>query len=241
MIGKLANPNRFFRLARFVQPVACMLALLLLAAGLYQALVLSPPDYQQGETVRIMYIHVPAAWLGLFVYTSMAIAAICSLIWGHIMADIYNRAAAPLGAAMTALCLITGSLWGEPMWGTWWVWDARLTSMLVLLFLYFGYIALVRGFDNPLQADKSANILLVVGLVNVPIIKFSVDWWATLHQPASIIRLGGPTVDKTMLWPLLTMIAAFSLGFVALVLVRMKSEFAARKQILQQLRLVVAD
>lgn len=238
MLGKLANPNRFFRLTNPLQPVAALLSVALLLLGLWHALAVSPPDYQQGETVRIMYIHVPAAWLALFIYTSMAVAAICSLIWGHILADIYNRAAAPLGIAMTLLCLITGSLWGEPMWGTWWVWDARLTSMLVLLFLYLGYIALVRSFNSPLQADKSGNILLIVGLVNIPIIKFSVDWWATLHQPASIIRLDGPTIDKSMLAPLFIMIAAFSLGYLALVLVRVRAEYAARKVLLQKLRVI---
>lgn len=236
MIGYLANPNRFFRIAAFVQPVAAVLAVLLLGIGLWQALIVSPPDYQQGETVRIMYVHVPAAWLALMIYVSMALAAMASLIWGHVMADMYNRAAAPLGTAMTFLCLVTGSLWGEPMWGTWWVWDARLTSMLVLFFLYLGYSALVRGFDQPQQADKSASLLLVVGLVNVPIIKFSVDWWATLHQPASVLRMGGPSIDSSMLWPLGLLAGAFTLGYMALVLLRVRVEFSRRKQLLQKLR-----
>lgn len=240
MIGRFANPNRFFRLAARVQPVAAVLAALLLATGLWQALCVSPADYQQGETVRIMYVHVPAAWMAMIIYSSMAVAAACSLIWGHVMADIYNRAAAPLGCAMTLLCLVTGSLWGAPMWGTWWVWDARLSSVLVLFFMYLGYLALVRSFTSPLEGDKSGNILLIVGAVNIPIIKFSVEWWTTLHQGASVIRMGGSTIDGAMLTPLLLMGGAFTLGFVALVLVRVKSVFEARKALLQSLRVVVA-
>ena len=236
MIGRFANPNRFFRLADRVQPVAAVLAALLLAVGVWQALVVSPPDYQQGETVRIMYIHVPAAWLAMGIYSSMAVAACSSLIWGHVMADVYNRAAAPLGAAMTLLCLVTGSLWGAPMWGTWWVWDARLTSVLVLFFLYLGYLALVRSFASPLEGDKSGSILLVVGAVNVPIIKFSVEWWTTLHQGESLLRMGGPAIDPAMLKPLLLMAGAYTFGFIALVLVRVKTVFGKRKALLQALR-----
>jgi len=237
MLFKLANPNRFFAIAAIAQPVAFVLGALALACGLYMALVASPPDYQQGETVRIMYIHVPAAWLALMVYSSMAVAAVFALVWKHMLADLYCRAAAPLGAAMTLLCLVTGSLWGKPMWGAWWVWDARLTSVFVLLLLYIGYITLVRSFAQPWQGEKAGAILLLVGAVNIPIIKYSVDWWATLHQPASVFRMDGPTIDDSMLMPLALMALAYTLLFTGLVLVRLRAEWALRKALLQQMRI----
>lgn len=226
---RFANPARFLRLAAVVQPWATGAAVIFLAAGLYYSLLSSPPDYQQGDTVRIMYIHVPAAWMALFIYTNMGIAAAVALIWRHPLADFFAKAAAPVGAGFTLICLVTGSLWGAPMWGTWWVWDARLTSMLVLFFLYLGYMALVNAFDDPDRGLKAGDVLLLVGLVNVPIIKFSVDWWNTLHQPASVIRMGGPTIDASMLTPLLLMAFGFTAFFIALVLVRVRSELLARK------------
>lgn len=235
LMHRYANPARFLRIATAVLPWAAVAAGLLTAAGLYLSLFASPPDYQQGDTVRIMYIHVPAAWMSMFIYTSMAVAAAVGLVWKHPLADLYAKAAAPIGAGFTAVCLITGSLWGAPMWGTWWVWDARLTSVLILFFLYLGYMALVNAFDDPERGVKAGNVLLLVGIVNVPIIKFSVDWWNTLHQPASVVRMGGPTIDGSMLVPLLVMALAFKAYYIATVLLRIKSEIIQRK--IQTLRL----
>jgi len=179
--------------------------------------------------VRIMYIHVPAAWMALFCYTAMAVASAVSLIWKHGVADVAAKATAPIGAAFTFLALVTGSLWGKPMWGTWWVWDARLTSVLVLFFLYLGYMALRSAFDDPARGAKSAAILSLVGFVNVPIIKFSVDWWNTLHQPASVMRMSGPTIHGDMLLPLFLMAGAFQLYYFWLVLVRMREALMAQR------------
>ncbi|WP_044562580.1 heme ABC transporter permease [Azospirillum sp. B4] len=232
---RFANPARFLKIANAVLPWAAGLSAVCFVAGLYLGLVASPPDYQQGDTVRIMYIHVPAAWMSMFTYSTMAVAAAAALVWKHPLAEVYAKAAAPLGAGFTALCLLTGSLWGAPMWGTWWVWDARLTSVLVLFFLYLGYMALVDAFDDPARGNKAGNILLLVGAVNVPIIKFSVEWWNTLHQPASVFRLGGPTIAASMLWPLLLMAVAFQSYFFAVVILRIRAGLAARR--VQTLRL----
>ena len=199
------------------------------AVGLYYALLSSPPDYQQSETVRIMYVHVPAAWMALFAYSSMAAASIAGFVWRHPVSFLAAKAIAPLGAGFTLICLVTGSLWGKPMWGTYWVWDARLTSMLVLLFLYLGYIVLVGAFDDAERGLKAAGILAIVGLVNLPIIKFSVDWWNTLHQPASVSRLGAPAMPTEMLTPLLIMGGAFLLLFISLAFVRLLGEINFRK------------
>ena len=226
---RFANPARFMRLSAVILPWCGALSGVLLALGLYLALFVAPPDYQQGEAVRIMYIHVPAAWMASFVYAVMALASAAALIWRHPLADIAAQSAAPLGAGFTLLCLVTGSLWGEPMWGTWWVWDARLTSVLVLFFLYLGYIALVNAFDEPTRGARAGAILALVGIVNLPIIKFSVDWWNTLHQPASVFRLGGPTIDPSMLWPLLVMALGFMLFFAALLMIRMRTALIAAK------------
>ena len=214
---------------------AAALTVLLLGAGLYLALFVAPPDYQQGESVRIMYVHVPSAYMATTVYGLMAAASAGALIWRHPVADIAAREAAPLGAGFTLLCLVTGSLWGKPMWGTWWVWDARLTSVLVLFFLYLGYIALINAFDEPTRGARAGAILALVGVVNLPIIKFSVDWWNTLHQPASIFRLDGPTIAPAMLWPLAIMALGFTLLFVTLWLMRIRSALMAAK--LRALRL----
>ena len=226
---RFANPNRFLKIADRVMPWAVGLMLLAFGSGLYLAIFVSPPDYQQGETVRIMYIHVPAAWMALFTYTTMAIASAAALIWKHPLAVLSAKAAAPIGAGFTIICLATGSLWGKPMWGTWWVWDARLTSVLVLLFLYLGYMALVNAFDNPERGQKAASLLAIVGAVNVPIIKYSVDWWNTLHQPASVVRLDGPAIHPDMLWPLFIMIIAFKMFLIVTLIIRIKTELAAAR------------
>jgi heme exporter protein C len=226
---RFANPGRFMRLSGRVMPWCGAGAAIGLAVGIYLALLVAPPDYQQGEAVRIMFVHVPAAWMASFVYAFLALASAIALIWRHPLADIAAHAAAPLGAGFTLLCLVTGSLWGEPMWGTWWVWDARLTSVLVLFFLYVGYIAVVNGFDDPTRGARAGAVLALVGVVNLPIIKFSVDWWNTLHQPASVFRVGGPTIDRSMLVPLLIMAMAFMLYFAALLMLRMRTAIVASR------------
>lgn len=229
ILNRFANPARFMRLSAKLVPWVGWSTAALLAVGLYLSLFVAPPDYQQGESVRLMFIHVPSAWMALFVYTNMALASAVSLIWKHPLADIAARNCAPIGAAFTFIALLTGSLWGKPMWGTWWVWDARLTSVLVLFFLYLGYMALANAFDDPARGSRAAAILALVGFVNVPIIKFSVDWWNTLHQPASVIRFGGPSIDISMLVPLLIMAVGFTTYFFTILLLRMRADIIARK------------
>jgi len=226
---RFANPTRFLRLANAVLPWCIALTVICIATGLYFGLFVAPADYQQGETVRIMYIHVPSAWMAVFVYASMAIASAMALIWKHPLADLIAKASAPIGAGFTLICLATGSLWGKPMWGTWWAWDARLTSVLILFFLYLGYIALNNAFDNPVRGAKSAVILALVGAVNLPVIKFSVDWWNTLHQPASVTRLDAPAIHSSMLWPLLLMAFGFTFFYLVLLVFRVRGEIAAAK------------
>src|SRR5690349_24367899 len=198
----LANPTRFLRLVDRVLPWLAAATVIVFAVGLVQAMN-APDDYQQGATVKIMFLHVPAAWLGMMGWGVMSIAALGTLVWRHPLADVAAKCAAPIGAAFTLLCLITGSLWGRPEWGTYWVWDARLTSELVLFLLYLGVIALWRTVEDPSRAARAAAILTLVGAVDLPIIKFSVDWWNTLHQPASVFRMGRPTIDSSILIPLL--------------------------------------
>lgn len=234
-----ANPTNFLRLANVLAPITGALASLLLGLGLYLAWFVAPPDYQQGETVRIMYLHVPAAWLSMLAYVVMASAALGTLVWRHPLADAAQKSAAPLGAGFTFLCLVTGSLWGKPMWGAWWVWDARLTSVLVLFLIYLGLIALWRTIEDQGKAARAAAIFTLVGAVNIPIIKFSVDWWNTLHQPASVFRLGGPTIEASMLWPLVVMAAAFTFLFVALHLMAIRNEILRRR--LRRLSILAAD
>ncbi|MBT6407199.1 MAG: heme ABC transporter permease [Rhodospirillaceae bacterium] len=229
MFHRFANPARFLRFAAVVQPWIAGVTVILFAVGLYLGLIASPADYQQGETVRMMYVHVPAAWMALFCYTGLAIACAVALIWKHPLAELAAKATAPIGASFTFLALITGSLWGKPMWGTWWVWDARLTSMLVLLFLYLGYMALNNAFDDPGRGAKASSILALVGVVNVPIIKFSVDWWNTLHQPSSVLKMSGPSIDASMLWPLLLMALAFTTYYLWVMLIRVRAEVAANR------------
>jgi len=224
----LANPTVFLIAARRAIPWLAVATAALFALGLWLSFA-APPDYQQGETVRIMYLHVPAAWLAMFIYGVMALAALGTLVWRHPLADAAQKAAAPLGAGFTFVCLVTGSLWGKPMWGTYWVWDARLTSVLVLFILYLGLIALWRTIEEPGRAARAAAILTLVGCVNLPIIKFSVDWWNTLHQPASVFRLGGPTIAPELLWPLLIMALAFTLLFVTLHVLAIRNEILRRR------------
>ena len=226
---RFANPARFMRIAEPILPWTSMGALVAILVALYFGIFNSPADYQQGETVRIMYVHVPAAWMALFTYTVMALASGSFLIWKHPLADLSAQAAAPIGAGFTAIALVTGALWGQPMWGTWWVWDARLTSVLILFFLYLGYMALVNGFDDPERGSRMGAILALVGFVNVPIIKFSVDWWNTLHQPASISRLDAPAIDPSMLTPLLLMAIGFKLFFISILIVRIKIQLLKKR------------
>src|SRR5215470_1886994 len=224
----LANPTKFLSLTARVLPWLAGASAILLLVGLYQA-AMAPDDYQQGATVKIMFIHVPNAWLSMFVWGVMSIAALGTLVWRHPLADVAAKCAAPIGAAFTFLALVTGSLWGRPMWGTYWVWDARLTSVLVLFIMYLALIALWRTIDDPSRAGRAAAILTLVGAINLPIIKFSVDWWNTLHQPASVFRMGGPAIDLSMLMPLAVMAIAFTLLFVALHLAAMRNEILRRR------------
>ena len=235
---RFANPARFQRLVDPLLPWLAVAAVGLFALWLWWGLIRSPADYQQGETVRIMYVHVPAAWLAMLVYGLVALASAASLIWRHPLADIAARAASPLGAGFTLIALATGMFWGKPMWGTWWVWDARLTSVLILFFLYLGYMALHDAFEDPARGARAASILALVGVVNLPIIKFSVDWWNTLHQPASIIRMDGPHLAPAMLWPLLTMVLVYHLYFVTVLILRMRAQLTERR--IQNLRLSAA-
>jgi heme exporter protein C len=226
--AELANPTRFLALADRLIPWLAAAATVVLAAGLYLSFT-APEDYQQGITVRIMYIHVPFAWLSMLCYSLMALSALGTLVWRHPLADVALKAAAPIGALFTALALVTGSIWGKPMWGTWWVWDARLTSVFVLFLMYLGIISLTRALDDPSRSARAAAIITLVGFVNIPIIKFSVDWWNTLHQPASVIRLDGPTIHPSLLWPLLVMAAGFTILFVTLHLMAMRNEIQRRR------------
>jgi heme exporter protein C len=228
-LTQLANPTRFLAFSARILPWAWAAAASLFAFGLYLGLFASPADYQQGDSVRIMYVHVPAAILAMAVYTLMAISALGTLVWRHPLADVSAKAAAPIGAAFTFLGLVTGSLWGRPIWNTWWVWDARLTSFLILFIMYLGLIALWRAFEDPARGGRVAAVLILVGFINIPIIKFSVDWWNTLHQPASILRLDGPSIDSSMLWPLIVMLAAYATLFLALHLSAMRAEIFRRR------------
>ncbi|MBS3649524.1 heme ABC transporter permease [Pseudaminobacter sp. 19-2017] len=224
----IANPTRFLALAGRLVPWLAAASFVVLAFGLYLSFA-APEDYQQGITVRIMYIHVPFAWLAMMCYSLMAASALGTLVWRHPLADVALRSAAPIGAVFTALSLVTGSIWGKPMWGTWWVWDARLTSVFVLFLMYLGIISLTRAIEDPGRSARAAAIMTLVGFVNIPIIKFSVDWWNTLHQPASVIRMGGPTVHPSLLWPLLAMALGFTLMFFTLHLMAMRNEILRRR------------
>ena len=232
---KFANPHLFLKLANASLPYLWTATVLLFAIGLFGALITSPADYQQGETVRIMYIHVPASWLAMMAYTLMALFSAIAIIFRHPLADSAAKTAAPIGAVFCLLALLTGSIWGKPMWGTWWVWDARITSMFILMLLYLGYIAIWRAIDDPHLAAAIARIVALVGFIIVPIIKFSVDWWYTLHQTSSVFKMGGPSIAFSMLWPLLVMALAYTALFSALHLVSMRSDIAERKRRNQRL------
>ncbi|WP_026363007.1 heme ABC transporter permease [Methylopila sp. M107] len=237
-VSSLANPARFSAFAGRALPWLAGVSAILIAVGFYMALFVAPADYQQGETVRIMFLHVPSAWLGMMAYVIMAVASLGVLVWKHPVADVSAKAAAPLGAAFTFLALATGSLWGKPMWGTFWVWDARLTSFLILFLMYLGLMALRSAMEEPSRAAKACAILTLVGSVNIPIIKFSVDWWNTLHQPASVIRAGKPAMDSSILIPLLICALAFTALFLTLHLAAMRTELVRRR--LRTLRVTTA-
>jgi heme exporter protein C len=229
-LHRLSSPPNFYRFAGPASRWLGWLSLALLLPGIYLSLLASPPDYQQGESVRIMYVHVPAAWLSMFAYVSMAGAAVIGMVWRIKVTDAFVRAAAPIGAAFTFLALVTGSLWGKPMWGTWWIWDARLTSELILLFLYLGFIALQSAIEDRDMAGRAGAILLLVGVVNIPIIHYSVVWWNTLHQGATVTKFDKPSIDWRMLLPLLTMALAFTVYFFSAVLRRTRCEILERER-----------
>lgn len=227
-IADLANPTVFLALTARIVPALAVVTALLFGIGLYLSFT-TEGDYQQGETVRIMYVHVPAAWLSMMCYSIMAASALGTLVWRHPLADVSAKAAAPLGAGFTLLALVTGSLWGKPMWGTWWVWDARLTSVFVLFLMYLGLMALQRAMDDPSRSARVSAVLILIGFVNIPIIKFSVEWWNTLHQPASVMRMGGSAIDPEFLRPLLVMAAAFTLLFFTLHFLAIRNEIWRRR------------
>jgi heme exporter protein C len=227
---KLASPPHFYRAAGTLTPWFGWPALVLIVSALYGGLVLAPPDYQQGDAFRIIYVHAPSAWMSLFVYVVMAVSAAIGLIWRIKLAHAVAASCAPIGASFTFAALATGALWGQPMWGTWWVWDARLTSELILLFLYLGYIALRSSIEDVQRADRASAVLAIIGLINVPIIHYSVVWWNTLHQAPSVTRMGAPTISTSMLVPLLMMILGFTLYFVAVLLIRVRGEVLRRER-----------
>jgi heme exporter protein C len=226
---KYANPTRFVALANAVLPWSWTITLGLFAVGLYLSVFSAPADYQQGETVRIMFVHVPAAWMALFVYSVMALASAMAFVFRHPLSDVAAKTAAPIGACFCFLALATGSLWGKPMWGTWWVWDARLTSMFVLFLLYLGYMAVWQAMEEPHRAAPIARIVALAGFINVPIVKYSVEWWNSLHQPASVFRMDGPTIHPSILWPLMIMGLAYMALFLSLHLTAIRAEVAERK------------
>ena len=227
---RLASPPYLYALAARLTPWCAWPAALLILAGLYGGLVLAPPDYQQGEGYRIIYVHVPSAWMSLMVYVTMGAAAAVGLIWRMKVAHAVAASCAPIGASFTVAALVTGSLWGKPMWGTYWVWDPRLTSELILLFLYLGFMGLRAGFDDTQRADRSAALLAIVGMVNVPIIHYSVMWWNSLHQGPSVMRFGKPAMPASMLAPLLVLLLGFTLFFAAVLLVRVRAEILQRER-----------
>ena len=229
MFDWLANPHRFSKLTGNLQLPLIILSTTMISLGLYYGLFDSPKDYQQGDAVRIMYVHVPSAWLASFLYFSLAVSCIFYLVWKHPLADLIANTIAPIGLIFSILTLITGSLWGKPMWGTWWVWDARLTSMLILFFFYLGFILLSNAFERKIDGSKTASVLAIIGLINLPIIKFSVDWWHTLHQPSSILRMDGPSIDKEMLFPLALMMVGFSLFSLYLIIINVKRMLMEKK------------
>lgn len=236
MLDVLANPAGFMKLSAWAMPLSAALAALLFAIGLPWALIYSPADYLQGETARIMYLHVPTAWWALAIYAAMAIASFLHVVFRHALADVAARAAAPVGATFAGICLVTGSIWGRPTWGTWWEWDGRLTSMLILFIIYLGYIALRAAIEDETKAGKLGGILCMVGLINLPIIHFSVEWWSTLHQGSSVIRSGGSSMHPSMLRPLLVMAFAYLSLAIALTLAGMRADLFRRRVLAAQAR-----
>ena len=227
---KLASPRHFYRISGVLIPWLAGVTALLLLSGLYLGLFVAPPDYQQGESYRIMFVHVPSAWMSMFVYVFMAILSGVHLIWNIKLADVMAKSSAALGASFTLLALVTGSLWGKPMWGAWWVWDARLTSELILLFLYLGYIALVSAIEDPRTAARAGGVLILVGVVNIPIIHYSVEWWNTLHQGPTVTKVDKPSIHVSMLIPLLLMAMAFQCYYFTVVLMRARAELLEREK-----------
>jgi len=228
----LVNPNKFNEIADYIFKPILILSIVLFTLGLLFALNLSPDDYQQGSTVRIMYIHVPSAWLSLLTYAIMTLYSIVALAFRIPFGFIFNTAVAPIGAVFTLICIISGSLWGKPMWGTWWVWDARLTSVAILFIIYLIIIFMNLSFENRIVREKVVAIFILVGSVNLPIVKFSVDWWNTLHQPATISKLSKPSIDPSMMTPLIIMTFAFIMIGIAIAILRIKTEIISRKSYL---------
>ena len=237
---RLASPPHVYAFARRWTPWFGGFAAVAMVVALYGGLVLAPPDYQQKDAFRMVYVHAPTAWLSLMIYTTMAVAAAVGLIWRMKVAHAAAAACAPVGAWFTVAALGTGMLWGKPMWGAYWVWDPRLTAELVLLFLYFGYMGLRAGIEDPAKADKASAVLAVVGVINVPIIKFSVEWWNSLHQTPTVMQMGKPKMDVDMLWPLLLMFVGFALYFVTVLLIRLRAELLRRERNASWVREVVA-
>jgi heme exporter protein C len=240
-IHKFGSPPHFWRLSGYMIPWFGWIALVLIGVGTVGGLWIAPPDYQQLDAFRIIYFHVPSAWLSQFGYVLMATAAAVGLVWRIKLAHAVAAACAPIGASFTAVALATGSIWGKPMWGTWWVWDARLTSTLVLLFLYFGYMALRAAIDDENRADRASALLAIIGVINIPIIKYSVEWWNTLHQPATISKLGKPAMEPSMLIPLLIMWLGFTFFFFAVLMIRTRGEILTRERNKKWLRDVIGS
>jgi len=240
-LHQMASPQYFYRISGRMIPWFFWAFALLLVAGVYGGLILAPTDYQQGESYRIIYIHVPSAWMSMFIYVVMAVAGLISLVWRIKLAEVIVVSSAPIGASFTFLALVTGSLWGKPMWGTWWVWDARLTSELVLLFLYLGIISLYSAIEDKRVASRAVAILALVGVVNIPIIHYSVEWWNTLHQPATITKLDKPSIHPSMLIPLLLMALSFKLYYAAVVLMRARCEVLERERNSRWVQIMVED
>jgi heme exporter protein C len=227
---RLASPPFVYRTAAALTPWFMTAAVLAIGYGLTDGLAFAPPDYQQGDAFRIIYVHVPSAWMSLFCYTSMAVAGAVGLIWRIKMGYAVAAASAPIGASFTLLALVTGSLWGRPMWGTYWAWDPRLTSELILLFLYIGVMSLRSAFEDPARGDRAAALLAIVGVVNVPIIHFSVVWWNSLHQGATVAKIGKPSMALSMLWPLLSMALGFMCFYGAVLCMRLRGEVLNRER-----------
>lgn len=236
MFAWFANPDRFMRLSAWALPIAAAIAAILFLIGMPWSFLFAPADFRQGESVRIMFIHVPAAWWAMGIYVFMGAASLMGLVWKHALADVAARAAAPIGGAYAALCLITGSFWGATTWGTWWEWDARMTSMLVLFLTYLGYIALWAAIEDEQRAARLTAILCLGGLLNIPIVHFSVDWWNSLHQPASILRSGGSAMDPSMMQPLFLMAFAYLFAFIALLFAGMRTHVYRRRALAAALR-----